>query len=357
MRLLRTSFFAMAAAVVCLPAAGGGDRADAAAHCRARAAQAGAAIAWQSGPIEDADALDAWCRGVGPPVFEPTPDRAPAPPALRDLVIVSWNAHLAEGRLADLVAALRAGALTGGRPVAHFVLLLQELYRRGPDVPPFTPDARTAHPIAPRDPEAPDVHGHRRTLGLATLYVPSMRNGAEVREDRGNGILSTEPLSDPLAFELPFERQRRVAVGAAIDVRTAEGIARLFVVNSHLEPLSAPSALWVFRNPRRRQVGALLDWLRQPRFEPGPRTAGTVLGGDFNTIQSGVEEDAYRQARAWSRSLVQEDPRSTHRMGRLDYLFFRLTPEWSAVAGRIEERFGSDHHPVIGAFQAGGEGR
>ena len=52
-------------------------------------------------------------------------------PALDELVVLSWNAHLAEGDLGDLIAKLRSGSFTAGRPVNHFVLLVQELYRRG----------------------------------------------------------------------------------------------------------------------------------------------------------------------------------------------------------------------------------
>ena len=36
-------------------------------------------------------------------------------------------------------------------------------------------------------------------------------------------------------------------------------------------------------------------------------------------------------------------------MGRLDYLFFRLT-QHRASTKRLEERFGSDHYPVLGTF-------
>ena len=59
-------------------------------------------------------------------------------------------------------------------------------------------------------------------------------------EDRGNAIVSTEPLHTPFAVELPLERQRRVAVGAGIDVRTPNGLDRLDVLvrtSNHSVPL------------------------------------------------------------------------------------------------------------------------
>jgi endonuclease/exonuclease/phosphatase family metal-dependent hydrolase len=263
---------------------------------------------------------------------------------------MTWNAHLAEGDLADLIARLRDGSLTDGRPVRRFVLLIQELFRRGADVPAFAGDSRSASAIKARDAEAPDARARAEVLGLSMLYVPSMRNGAEILEDRGNAIVSTEPLVDPFALELPLERQRRVVVGATIIVSASGVPLPLNLVNVHFEPLSSPATLWVFRNPRQRQIAAVLELLRSPRFEPSTRSAGTVLGGDFNTIQGGVEEVAYMHARTWAHSLVAEDERSTHRMGRIDYLFFRLAGEWTGSTVRVDEKFGSDHHPVLGRF-------
>jgi endonuclease/exonuclease/phosphatase family metal-dependent hydrolase len=229
------------------------------------------------------------------------------------------------------------------------VLLLQEIYRRGEDVPAFLPNARSAYAIKARNPHAPDARDYAATLRLAVAYVPSMRNGHQMLEDRGNAIISTEPLEDLFAFELPFERQRRVVAGAAVVVTTDRGAQRLQLVDAHLEPLAAPSSLWLFRNPRPRQVAAVLDLLQQPRFERD--SVGTVLGGDFNTIQGGAREDAYHRARVWSRSLDVEDPRSTHMLGRLDYIFARLAPGWQVDTMRVTEKYGSDHHPVLARFR------
>ena len=308
-------------------------------------------VHWIRGPQADVDKLDEWCRGVGAPLYRPAPATPQDPPALADLTIVTWNAHLAEGRLEALIAELRRGAFTDGRPVSHFVLLVQELFRRD-DVPGFAPDARSARAIRARDDDAPDARDYANRLGLSTLYVPSMRNGADIAEDRGNAILSTEPLSQPVAFELPFERQRRVAVAAAIDVVHRGRPSTLRVVNTHLEPLSSPQSLWFFRNPRRRQMAALLDLLSASRFDDDVAWVGTVVGGDFNTIRNGAEEAVYREARAWSSGFAQEDRRATHLLGRLDYLFFRLAPGLAAVTRRVDERFGSDHHPVMGRVTA-----
>lgn len=316
--------------------------------CAAR--DVSSAIEWQISDVADANELSRWCRAVGNPVFVEAPAAsARTLPTLDELVVVSWNAHLAEGELANLVGKLRSGALTGGRPVAHFVILVQELYRRGDEVPEFDRRDRSAFAIRSRSPESLDIDDHAATLGLSILYVPSMRNGSELREDRGNAIISTEPLLDPFALELPLVRQRRVALGAAVQVQTSEGTKRIELMDAHLEPVSSAKTLWVFKNPRAGQVRAILDALDAPRYA-SDAVAGVVLGGDFNTVQSGADEDAYHLARSWATGFVREDSRNTHMMGRLDYLFFRLADGWTASTKRLDDRFGSDHYPVMGIF-------
>ena len=306
-------------------------------------------VSWHAAEPTDAVELARWCRAVGAPLFVNAAPSVSTPPTLDEFITLSWNAHLAEGQLTDLIEDLRAGKLTNGRPVQHFALLVQELYRRGDDVPAFDTRDRSAFAIVPRDPDAADVEDYADSLGLSFLYVPSMRNGAELREDRGNAIISTEPLLDPMAIELPLARQRRVALNAGVMISTPAGVGRLELVNAHLEPLSSPRTLWVFKNPRGRQVRALLDVLESPRFTAS-HVAGVVLGGDFNTVTGGDREEGYRHARAWSKSLRHEDARRTHVMGRLDYLFFRLPAGWHGSTTRLDARFGSDHHPILGTF-------
>ena len=319
--------------------------------CDARAVTSNApAVTWHLGPREDRREIDRWCRAVGRPVVLPTPagDVTKNPPLLDELVVVTWNAHLFDGDLPGLVADLRSGRLTGGQPVRHFVVLLQELFRRGPDVPAFDRDDRSAFAIPGGEARGRGARELATSLGLSMLYVPSMRNGPAVSEDRGNAIVSSEPLHDLFAIELPLERQRRVSVGASIDVRLNNSQKRVALVSTHLEPLSSPALLWVFRSPRPRQLTWLLQVLHVERLHEPTSSAGTVLGGDFNTIQAGAAEDVYARARGWSRSLLSEDPRPTHLLGRLDYLFFRLQAGWTAHTTRVDLRYGSDHHAVLG---------
>jgi hypothetical protein len=320
--------------------------------CAARTAGAATLpLVWQGPARHDPD-LDRWCRAVGPPIIVPAPSSrlVHEPPPLREIVVITWNAHVAEGRLDELIAALRAGRFTSGEPVRHFVLLVQELYRRGLDVPPPTSGMRSAFAIKARRPDAPDAADFAQRLGLSFVYVPSMRNGADLREDRGNAVISTEPFIAAVAAELPLARQRRVAIGVTVKVRSGSSTMPLVAIDAHLEPLSAPRTLWVFSNPRPRQLRTVLA-LADSRIFGSDRPAGIVVGGDLNTIQGGTEEPAYALGRKWSRGLASEDPRPTHVMGRLDYLFFRSEAGWTLSATRIDEKFGSDHHPVLGRFR------
>jgi len=298
----------------------------------------------------DASELARWCRAVGGPVLVETARQQDTPPTLDELTVISWNAHLAEGRLDELIARLKSGELTNGKPVAHFVLLIQELYRRGDDVPEFNIADRSAHAIRPRDPDVADINAHAAALGLSIFYAPSMRNGPDLREDRGNAIISTEPLLDPIALELPLARQRRVTLGAAVNIETADGVRRLELVDAHLEPLSSPETLWFFKNPRAAQARAILTLLDQPRYTDRSKTAGVIVGGDFNTVRAGAKEPAIQLLKEWSSGVASEDPRDTHLMGRLDYLFPNVSDEWTVSTERLDDRFGSDHYPVIGTF-------
>ena len=301
-------------------------------------------------PSRDRLRLDRWCAASGPPlVLAATPDSG-APPA--ELVIVSWNLHVGAADLDALIGQLREGAFSAGQPVRHFVLLLQEGQRGGASVPRvLASGAKVPRPIT--------SHGHRPGSDLATLatrqrlalfYVPSMRNGppSATDEDRGNAILSTEPLTDLTAIELPFERQRRVAVAASIEVAGAGGRQPLRLVSLHLEAVSSAKVLWLFGRARPRQIGALLTVL--------PTTGATIVGGDFNTW-FGYADLTYRRMVTALPDLVAADRRPTFAgRRRLDHVFARLPSGWTAADRRLDQRFGSDHHPVLVRLRGPGVG-
>ena len=257
-------------------------------------------------------------------------------------MFVSWNVHVGGGDIAALHADLQSGRLTNGE-VLPLVLLLQEAFRTNDDIP----ISRNGQPVPPRIAPHPPT-GRRvstpdlaRRLGLHLVYVPSMRNGpgdVPAREDRGSAILSTMPLSDPHAIELPFERQRRVAVSARIaDLAEDDD---LWLVNVHLENRTGAARFWLEAPAARaRQARAFVK-----EFLPdGP----AILGGDLNTWAS--TEPTIELLKDVFDTPIGEDPRDTlPGVGRIDYLLARLPSGWTMTSRRLDTRYGSDHYPVLG---------
>jgi endonuclease/exonuclease/phosphatase family metal-dependent hydrolase len=275
--------------------------------------------------------LDDWCRAVGPAVV--VQPRAPAG-RIDSLAIVSWNLHVGHADLAGFVRDLRNGRLTGGKPVRDFVILAQEARRS-----------------AKRS-----VVAAARQQGLGVYYAPSMRNGrgSPGADDRGNAILSTLPLSDLEAVELPLERQRRVAVLATVLLGGSRVPVRLADV--HLENRSG----WLLPNRRatgtgrRDQMSALLRTVRLD--------AATVLAGDLNTWAYGTAEpvvgDLIGSHRFTFTPLPEGEPTLVAFFGlytrQLDYVFFRLPDGWRGNSRRVASRYGSDHYPLLAWLTPGG---
>ncbi|MGH9142756.1 MAG: hypothetical protein ACRD2I_16615, partial [Vicinamibacterales bacterium] len=180
--------------------------------------------------------LSKWCETVGPVLFKADPVAMAARP-VEALAIVSWNIHEGAGDIDDLIRRLRRGEFTDGEAVEQFVLLLQEVTRRDGGVPSQMP---RGDPVPRRIEGRSGSHdGDIRRLidqGLAVFYAPSMRNGDTGDEDRGNAIVSTLPLTEPAAIELPLERQRRVVITAAVEGSTNSGRPwHLSLVDVHLD--------------------------------------------------------------------------------------------------------------------------
>ena len=219
------------------------------------------------------------CDGRSRPVLPPAPSDLPA--FVDRLAIVTWNVHVGFGDVRELIRRLQSGTYTGGERIEHFVLLLQEAYRRDGGVPARTsvrlrlPARVGARNLGKR---GADIDRFVRDQRLSLLYVPSMRNGGDpdAPEDRGNAIVSTLPLDSPAVIELPFEHQRRAAALAVVEGCTRAGLGwRLGVVDVHFD-----TALALTRGgplaARRRQAAALVEALAAAPDD-------IVLGGDFNT--------------------------------------------------------------------------
>lgn len=298
--------------------------------------------------------LAPWRRAVGPPLAlapsgrgsPPAPGEPRRAPGDREAsagaVVAVWNLRVGGGAVTSFWEHVAEAA--GGRPV---VLLLQEAFSAGPHVPSPGPGQAGAARIADEPPVEPrmDISRFARGAGLHCFYVPSMRNGAGA-EDRGNAVLSTEPLSSLEGVELPFERQRRVAALASV---TVSGL-RLRVCSVHLDNRAPWRRAWrTLGAARRRQMGGLLDTLGEH--------GAAVLGGDFNTWVRGVGEGAYVLARSRFPEPVELDPRPTHHfeiggfLRRSDHLLFRLPEGWRARVRRLDRTFGSDHYPLLGSVE------
>ena len=257
-----------------------------------------------------------------------------------ELTILSWNMALGAGDVAELFREHAAQ-----HPNRAVVLLIQEAFRGGPDVPASPIDAAFARRITGRDERRVDELA--RALGLSLYYVPSMRNGAPgiSNEDRGNAILSTLPLEDLVAIELPFEKQRRVALTATVRGTSSHGERwSLRLANVHLDNSSGWQRAWIGSEyARTRQARGLRDAL-----------AGTeplVVGGDFNTW-FGFNDAAYREtARAFPGTRVTDLRRTFLGLMRLDHVFYRIPRGWRAEFKRAESNYGSDHHPLIASIK------
>jgi endonuclease/exonuclease/phosphatase family metal-dependent hydrolase len=179
-----------------------------------------------------------------------------------------------------------------------------------------------------------------------------MRNGALASdpEDRGNAILSTLPLSDPAAIELPMEHQRRVVTIAIVSGETTTGHPwRLRLVNVHLD-----TALALFHggpsSARERQARALIATLERLSPFDGP----TLLAGDFNTML-GEGEPAVQLLRAAFPDAPGTDAHPTWHgpiglSEKLDYVFATGVTGGIDVQ-RLPSRYGSDHYPLLSVIR------
>lgn len=302
--------------------------------------------------------LDAWCWGVGPPVAVTGSAVSPVAEALTVLV---WNANVGNGDLVRLLGDLRAGALTG-RPVEHFVILLQEVYRGGSEVPAAVPEwAAAASRIGEVGRDRPDVVRIARDEGLSLIYAPSMRNGTiddgGSPEDRGNAILSSLPLEDPVFIELPYERQRRVTVVASVTGRTPSGEPwSMRVASVHLDNRARFARL-------HRSLGAAqlrqAEHLAKALADAGP----AVVGGDFNSWEAGHRAASVRRlrdefplphARPAEPTAVLPGPLPEL---ALDHLMFRVPVAWDAGYEVVADTYDSDHRPLLGWVRFTAAGR
>lgn len=240
-----------------------------------------------------------------------------APDAPSILAVVTWNMDAGRGDLPRLADDLSSGRLAGGRPVPDYALLLQEAVAGGPR----------------------DVLAFARARGLSAYFAPVRERAGGAS---GNAILSTRPLGATRTVALPRERQPRVAAAAEIGI----GGITLLLMSAHLENRLGLLDGVFADVARGRQAEALISSV--------PAGAHAAVGGDMNTML-GPDEPAWRV-------LVKRFPDTPHERLQptfrnrlvLDHLFFDLPDGWHAFQRVVSDRYGSDHHPVIGLISAEG---
>lgn len=337
-------------------------------------AQAGSLTWFQPVRSGDRRTLEKWCSAVGPPVFLPTPaasaSRAgdPDPDGGRAITVATWNVHVGAADIPVFLetelgwacsAPARDGSqgglkLEGEGRGPPFLLLIQEAYRASVDLPSIRQNATLRPRIEgiPPSGERLDIVETARRCGLALFYVPSMRNGRDapgsLPEDRGNAILSTFPLTDPAAIEVPFESQRRVA--AVAEAIVAQGVS-VRLTSVHLDVVSSLlRALVQGGTSRVRQGRGLAEALTELEATHGSADA-TVVAGDLNTWSS-HETVILQLLEAFPDSPPPGDE-PTRGAFPADHLFVRLGRDGRAVFVRDSYRiatddYGSDHRARIG---------
>jgi len=340
----------------------------------------------------DEATLQAWCATVGPPVFEPQPTAFTSGDSTTRVMLATWNTHGGSGELVRFIdeqlglACTEAGPLPAGPDFVPFVLLIQEAFRASDRVPVVDPAPTVPSRLAeiPHEGLRLDIVEVARRCGLALLYVPSMRNGYQeidgVREDRGNAILSTFSLTDPIAIELPFEAQRRVAVGATVHIPAADSLR---VLSLHLDTSSSLLRTLGTGNSTRLRQGlgavealALAERITDVRIlaagespqEPPetrpetedcdraraePHPISTVLAGDLNTWSDG--QTVIQHLMCYFPASPPLDGQSTRGVFPADHMFFR-----AGGSGRLEfepdsyalvaDSYNSDHKARIGVL-------
>ena len=298
--------------------------------------------------------LDLWCNSVGGPILEShVAGRAgPFGPAddIAGMRILSWNVNVGAGRLEALLPRLLNEAAADG---LGLTVLLQETFRTGDAVPELYPAAlQVPKAIRPRRPTM-DVGDIAKQFGLSVAYVPSMRNGPATalleREDRGNAILSTEPLLDVRAIELPFGKQRRVAVTALIAPR-ADGVGPVLPGRPAYRSIRVVSTHLDTNGDRAAQAEALSERLMS--FTDAP----LFVGGDLNA-RGGLRDNAVL-AMARHLPMASCGTGRTNRwplrldvvfpIGRLDYLFTgTAVSDLVRSCETLRDAYDSDHLPLL----------
>jgi endonuclease/exonuclease/phosphatase family metal-dependent hydrolase len=240
----------------------------------------------------------------------------PRPQSPVVLVVVTWNVHSGRGDLPRFIDDLTQGRLTGF-PVRDYAILLQET-------------------IAGNQYDAVKVARDRQ----AWAYFEQVRESKQGTS--GNAIVTTAMPLSARTIVLPRIRRVRKAIVASLEIDRQP----LFIVDAHFENRYGwLHGVLISDRARKQQADALLKEL--------PAGPG-ILGGDLNTWL-GTDEPALK-ALGLRFDAPPNDAQAPTFANRLvlDHLFFDLPSGWTASRRVIADRYGSDHHPVLGLIVAHG---
>ncbi len=305
----------------------------------------------QSPELEDRAHLDRWCAAVGRPIAD---IRSHGSVASNDFVVMTWNVAVGEAALVSTVRDVASPMALQAVPGAPLPVPVQAPYAAKnavPARPPALPKG-AGRLGADRRPDTPtEISDVAAALGMSLFYAPSMRNGDNddpgPAEDRGNAILTRLPMTDLVAIELPFERQRRVAVAATVTLAAADGVPiDIQIVNTHLDNRGRSTDL-INASGRERQARGLLQAL-----ERYPAPVGLVAG-DLNTIASREGALDVLSAAFPRYESVGKPTGPLSFIFTLDHMMFRIPDDWQSCVTRYGDRRGSDHFPLIGRVRIG----
>jgi endonuclease/exonuclease/phosphatase family metal-dependent hydrolase len=238
-----------------------------------------------------------------------------APPFAGQLNVVSWNIRFGEA-IDAAIEELRSVAVLQDADV----LLLQEMDEKG-------------------------VERIAAALGYNYVYYPASIHN-KVDRSFGNAVLSKWPIEETAKIVLPYasphRNQRRIAVGATLDVDGVPVVA----YSVHTEIPVLPNA-W-----RDEQWDHLAEQIALGG------DACIVVGGDFNTFTARSVEALGERMDRLGLAPVDEEPAPSTSLARLgfrpDHFFVRgLAP---LETGVWAETKASDHYPIWTVLDACGSG-
>jgi len=362
--------------IACVPSHEMADTQPATRTCPGEQADEGAIDWYFPAKPGDNEKLERWCLTLGPPVIDSVP--SPSFGQLEDgdsLAIAVFNPDGGSGNLLSFISDELGLDCSGPTPVlkpyaSHFVLLLQEALRRSNDIPDVPKQYEILRAVdAGRPDSVVDVLEVAGQCGLSVFYMPAVRNGWEARggkrEDKGNAILSTLPLSDPVAIELPLEGARRAMAAATVHAASGDSLR---VATVHLETTAGLWRLIRTGNASRlRQALAIADVLDRIEVERGRPVSqsevphygiSTILAGDLNIWTT--SETSFRHL--WEYFPDSPGPLAEGTRGPFptDHILFRRGTVFPTNAQiiegtyrRIEREYSSDHRASIAWFRFG----